>query len=684
MKFKILGLFGSIKTSNCQEITMSQAITQIKYDTQQSSIANQSKVTVLEKLLEEKKKQQMNSGEVFEQNKTEIIKATNECKSLEQNEQDRAYYHKFVIVLNRNGQLKFRKDLVNIRKQTIKAQANFEIDYQQLCTAQKDMENKLRSQIESLSHQLKSLREFKERKSILIEQKKTLEKLIFEEKKASHMEINAIHKKLLDQRDFYDQDLRDRLENAKNYATKFADLHIDVLTQKIQAESLSKRKELQSSDSQIYNHLNSCDQIMKDIEQYTRRNTILKAKVELGTLDIVELKKAKKKIEYEMLQTVTNHQAELSQYQEIYNEKESKMSNQLIRLREQNQILKTQVERELEEMKVAENSRVDSQATDSKSQFQRGLFELLRLSADDVLKAIENKYGPSNDDIFLSHRSSMAKLIRRLSLLQAKNSPQFISSSNDPAVDFLDIASDFEFSDPDDNSSIIFQDFDAIPNADINEIENHGIKTKKTTYMNDRKRIDSNSNDFTGNTKDVQTEKPIRSELLKGLYAPPTEPTYPYPEYLNQSTRSHRKKRFPQKKKEVVAKPNNSDSNENGGINRFFNYYYSPYANNSISISSRRTKTNEYGFNVSKYFTTPNEHKPHSPTTSNTRRRNYNPQNEIYEPTRPKKSFKDDSTRWVTPKKDFRRESTPISDTRKISNVGRLPPSYIRIIRNPK
>ena len=194
----------------------------------------------------------------------------------------RADFHIHAIVANRNDQILFRNRLVEIHDQLMKQNEEYKEDVQKLRFQQQEMENKLKLQIETVIHQLKSLIPFQERRRILIEQKRALESLIFKEKQIHQEELTDIHHKLLDQREYYENDLKTRLAAARRFAKEFSDLHVDLVITKIRNETAENRKklnEVSAKQIELLRENESLNQkvnsLSNDIGEYQKENNIL-------------------------------------------------------------------------------------------------------------------------------------------------------------------------------------------------------------------------------------------------------------------------------------------------------------------------------------------------------------------------------------------------------------------------
>lgn len=579
-----------------------KAITQIKGNEKQNLIKKQFGVKQLEKIYDQSKEQIPHIPKVYQKIKESMIEFSDQRDRAIQFDRGRADFHIHAIVTNRNDQILFHQHLIDIHDELMKRNEEYKEEIQRLQFKQQEMVNSLKLQIESVAHQLKGLKPFQERRKIIIEQKKALEGLIFKEKQIHQDELTDIHHILLDQREYYENDLRTRLEIARKFAEEYSDLHIDALTKKIADSTSSERRNLYSLETKLLDELYNIDSLVKASNYYTRQNQVLRKNIENTTVKIINYKQEKKDIEIQMLETISLHQRELSQIKDCLKEKESDIINiKISKLREENERLKREAAVSYELMKKAENSRIIG----LEKSFEIDLLKTIKDSAEYVINALENKYGVTDDPLFLSQKNPMGKLIRRLVLIEKEVKKQHDSTINIFFDTEINKASNVSNSGSERNSDLdmnvdlsdlenlnYINDFDKENNklnelSDISNTElNASISNSRTSsssiniYENNDENNTNNSNysnirAINNNISDkqyskvdveVQTEKPIRSNRLKGIKAPPTPPNYPY-----------------QFRSELSKTINDSNFNKIGNFNKNrLNYLYYTYANTPI------------------------------------------------------------------------------------------------------
>lgn len=402
-----------------------RVIMQIKGDNKQNLKTKEFGVKQLEKVYDEAKQQIPQIPEIYQKIKESMSKAYDQADQKIQFDRGRADFHIHAIVANRTDQVLLCKRLTEIHDELKKQNDVYKEEIQKLQFQQQEMENNLKSQIESVAHQLKSLQPFKDRRKMLIEQKKALEHLIYKEKQIHQDELTDIHHKLLDQREYYEKELRARLEAAEKFAQKYSDLHIDLLTKKISDSTSTKRKDLNSLDIKLLNEFRDADNLIKTKNYYIRQNQIIRKSIENSTAQIIQIKQEKKDVELYMLQAISNHEEEISKTKDILKEKEDYFVNfKIFKLHQENERLKKEASESFELMKKTENCRL---INDNKS-FEIDLLLKMKNVAVLIIKALDHKFGPLNDSIYLDQKTPMGKLIRRLFLLNKNTKKNFLNS----------------------------------------------------------------------------------------------------------------------------------------------------------------------------------------------------------------------------------------------------------------
>ncbi|OHT06382.1 hypothetical protein TRFO_05579 [Tritrichomonas foetus] len=460
--FEFFFPFFLIMSANKREVTA------IKGDAEQTAQGSKIKVDKLEGKCAEYKEQIKHTPEIYEQMHKELSQAIEKNENSYQFIKGRLHYLQHAVLANRNDQNIFKSKLVDIHNKGMKEKADFDQQIAELRFQQQEMENGYQTKIKAVMYQLQGLREFQFRRHILEDQIKDLKRLISQESKAHHEEITEIHHLLLNQREYYENDLRTRLTDAQNYARTYADLHIDLLTQKIYDETYEHRSNLNSLNKKDIDNLYGMDDLKEKLNVIRKQNKILRLNVEKSTLELLDLKRTKKELVQEMNDKLEMHKNMLEDYKEELSDKIAELSVHVPIIRDKNQLLKQEHAELLKTVQQLEESRLDIGKDDA------DLLNKVNENSELLFNKLEEKYGESDDPILVSHKTPIGKLIRKLSLVVEEN--KLLSNCSPISL--------------------------------------------------------SPDNDIIKMPREVQTEKPIRSKRLNGIKAPPTPPNPPVPPYL--------------------------------------------------------------------------------------------------------------------------------------------------------
>ena len=386
-------------------------VNQIKRDAGQSLQVNQVKVNKLESVSEATKKQLIDSADTYKKMKEDLSKAIKKGENEVNFYKGRCHYLMRVILSNRNDQKMFCDKMIEIQELQGKKKAEFDEQYEELRFQQQEMENEYKMKIHNVEHQVRGLREFLERRFILKDQIKSIRALIDKETKVQFDEVTNIHHLLLDQRDYYENDLRDKLMTAREFAKKYSDLHVDLVTKQIHGETYENRKAYNEINSTFITQLRDTDKFNDQISILRKKNRLLNLSVESFTQQALELKNSKKEVEQEMNDRTKSIQNKLEDYRDELHEKLAELSTYHPNVREKNEQLKIEKAEALAKMREAESLRSCIQFNNDE------ILHAYRGSANYVLEALDKKYGATDDPIFLSLSSPFEKLIRRLTLI---------------------------------------------------------------------------------------------------------------------------------------------------------------------------------------------------------------------------------------------------------------------------
>lgn len=149
------------------------AIDKIKGDADQTLKMNEFNVKRLEERLEDYAQHSKEAPAIISQSIRTINEASKSNDKAIETMNDRiAYFHR-VLKASENDQEIFMNQLTEIHETGIAKKAKYQEDLEQQKAEQQEMENDLKTQIQSVLHQLKGLRGFQELKHQLDQQKKT-------------------------------------------------------------------------------------------------------------------------------------------------------------------------------------------------------------------------------------------------------------------------------------------------------------------------------------------------------------------------------------------------------------------------------------------------------------------------------------------------------------------------------
>jgi hypothetical protein len=289
---------------------------------------------------------------------------------------------------------------------------------------QDEIEGSLRSQIQMSLVQLKGLRECQEYRSQIEIQRRQITAMIASDKKEHANEMSQIHHQLVDQREFYEEQLASKLGAAEEFAGDFAELHIDNLTGKIQKETWTFETQFRNENAELY-------QALKDNENLRATLTKLRqqGKIRSGCVDKVDKEADKLEKELEDLERQSARPRNVvSDVEEAFSAKVVRMRNFLEEQHNENISLKKDVALLTARLAALEAESTDRQAEGS------DLLSAVKESSALILAKLNETQGelPKNEQI--SKLSPFAQLVQRLGSLPPAAKTREIS-----IVDVMDV-----------------------------------------------------------------------------------------------------------------------------------------------------------------------------------------------------------------------------------------------------
>ena len=398
---------------------MSKALVMnIKGDLEQTCKRNESNVKHLEMKFDEYTKQNQQSNSIIKHSIEEINHANEINDEKLKTLKDRIGYLQRVIKANNDDQRIFKDKLVEIAKMGEEKKEEHQRNLEKQKANQIEMENELQMEIQDILSQLKNFRGFQEQRHQLDQQIRTLRNLIDTTKKNNHQEITEIRHKILDQRTFYEEDLKTRLVEARQFAKDFSDLHMDLVTQKIAEENIENRNALKQDMLQSIENLRKNDELRKKWIVVERDFKINQENVGKIAKDYAALKVQCKEYE-EKLETIT--QENRQRLMQLKDETEFSLNDHqqdLLELKKRNEELKKEAALAARQLKRAEAKRFE--AFKKEVQFLDQMNQSASFLLTSISKAMPLDENTDNDDQLNVHRSELSKLMRRLQAVSEK------------------------------------------------------------------------------------------------------------------------------------------------------------------------------------------------------------------------------------------------------------------------
>ena len=235
--------------------------------------------------------------------------------------------------------------------------------------------------------------------------------MIEEGKRQNANELTEIHRKLIEQREFYEQDLRNKLAEANRFASDFADLHIDMATKRIADDTTSRREELKTQEMSEYKLLTENEQLRKKLINLQRDHEIYVKSVKAAESKAGKMKQQVEEIESQLTTGAQDPDDRLRSCRDENEFRIKELTERVAKMRNVNVELKQQ---------AAIAAREFAQAQERKYDNMRKEYELVAAMSDAavfVLTALDKKIGKVNNPEIQSTKSALNKIIQRLTLI---------------------------------------------------------------------------------------------------------------------------------------------------------------------------------------------------------------------------------------------------------------------------
>lgn len=359
------------------------AITQIKRDPEQACELNQLNVKHLEQKFEIAVKESKEAPTSISQSLRRVREVASQNEKEINSIQDRISYLRRVILSNRNDSNIFLKELEKLHQTSIEKKEQYQKNLQQQKSDQQEMENDLNTQISSAIHQLKALRFLQELRHQLGYQTRAVKKLIEEEKQLNSDDMTLIRNQIIDQREFYEKDLKTRLAQANQFARDFSDLHMELATTKIMTETVQNRKQLKEESAKTIEMLRENDILRKKHHLIDQQFKINQASLQNLHTDYSNLKLSILEYEEKMNKTLNDNKERI---RKLKDEKDDEIGELKLRKEEalqRKEELKLELLSVQRELQKAEKSRSES------SQKEYEVLDKMSQTATFILTAID-------------------------------------------------------------------------------------------------------------------------------------------------------------------------------------------------------------------------------------------------------------------------------------------------------
>ena len=275
-------------------------VTQIKGDPEQTIKQTELDNTCLERELNDANAKRDGARNLIRDTIASINHARATNADVIQTRNDRIAFFRRAIAAAETDQKNLQQQLREIEARGEDERLKQNAKMEQLRLDFSEVESDLRAQVQGRLQQLKNLREFQEQRHILDQQKRQLTQMIAQERQQYSDELTEIHRKLVEQREFYERDLREKLATANKFVDDYADLHMDLVTQKIADETKTKRDEMKDGNASDFKLLTDNEKLRKKATDLERNHEIHKRSVKVVETRAIKIKAQMDEVEARM------------------------------------------------------------------------------------------------------------------------------------------------------------------------------------------------------------------------------------------------------------------------------------------------------------------------------------------------------------------------------------------------
>jgi chromosome segregation ATPase len=246
--------------------------------------------------------------------------------------------------------------------------------------------------------------------------------MIQSERSQNAAEMTAIHKQLLDQRDFCERDLTARLAVAHKFVEDFSDLHMDRFTQQLADETSGYREELRKDNAYTLEMLNENESHRTRLHKLEQQNQIYQMGVDKAETQHSKLKSQADSLEFALHEQLTESEQKLNDMHENIELKIEELRTRLTFLRNQNVDLKQEVAIATRNLAIAQEAKYEH----FKKEYE--LMQSMNKAAAFLLTALDEKYGPTPEENDIRNkRSTLNQIIRKLAMIKhEKREPKVV------------------------------------------------------------------------------------------------------------------------------------------------------------------------------------------------------------------------------------------------------------------
>lgn len=388
-------------------------VTQIKGDPEQTIKQTEIDNSCLERELNDATSKRDGARALIASSIASINQARATNADILQTRSDRISFLRRAISAAETDQQRFQAELRDIESRAEQEKQCQNAKLEKLRLDFNEVESELKARVHGALQQLKNLREFQEHRHILDQQKRQLTQMIADEKKKYSDELSDIHRRLVEQREFYEQDLREKLAAANQFVDDYADLHMDLVTQKIAAETKSRRDEMRDGNASDFKLLTDNESLRKQATELQRSHQIRAQSVKVVEGRATKMKAQADEIEARMNSQGQDARDRLRGFREETEFRITELTQRVKDLRDMNVELKQKTAIAAKDLAAAEESRFEHM----KKEYE--LVTAMNDAAVFVLTSLD-KVADKEDEEIKKKKSALNQIVQILATIEKK------------------------------------------------------------------------------------------------------------------------------------------------------------------------------------------------------------------------------------------------------------------------